>query len=381
MTKFLAMIFWGKDRPPSAREYPWVLTKALLAGAILGAVFSLGISLLFERPLSTFLREWPLRLLFSAYTGGAFSLSFFVCCGLPWPYLRPIFKDYPPQLKSLITVAVGAASAMLAFTIAVGIVSLVPNVHIVGFDHFGALLLIEAIIGAILASVIGAFKTLQRNFHSAEAQLHERKMRESALSEAASRAQACALQAQINPHFFFNTLNTLSALIPINQEAAQDIVGRLADMFRYTLACSRSELVTLTQELAFVENYLKLEQARFSNRLQLTFPKGQFDDIHLPGLSLQPLVENAIRHGIAKRIDGGNVEIAVHRNGTQCAVEVVNPVDQAAGPREFFYDGHALANVRDRLELYAGQAASVQVRENDPGHIHVSLILPLEGRA
>ncbi len=377
----MAKFFWSEDRPPRLREYPWLLAKAILAGAVFGIVFSLGGSLLFERPISKLMQELPLRLLYSAYVGAAFNLSFYFFGGLPWPYVRPIIKDYPPGLKRVIVAAVGALSAMLAFTISAGLVSLIPSIHLMGMEHFGSILLIEAIVGAILALIIGAFKTLQRNFRSAEAQLHERKIRESALSEAASRAQACALQAQINPHFFFNTLNTLSALIPINQAAAQDIVGRLADMFRYTLACSCSELVTLTQELAFVENYLKLEQARFSSRLQLTFPAGQFDDIHLPGLSLQPLVENAIRHGIAKRIEGGNVEIAVHRNGTQCAIEVVNPIETTSETREFFREGHALANVRDRLALYAGQAASVQVQQNHPGHIHVSLILPLEKRA
>lgn len=231
----------------------------------------------------------------------------------------------------------------------------------------------------MLALLIGSFKAMQRQIRGAEAALHEKEMHQRALSETAARAQSFALQAQINPHFFFNTLNTLSVLVPINPDAAQEIIGRLAEMFRYTLACSRAEEVTLSQELAFVENYLQLERVRFSDRLRITLPKGDFSDIHLPGLSLQLLVENAIRHGISKRIEGGEVQVSVHRNGKQCSVDVSNQAEGAL-PEEFFRAGHALANVRDRLALYAGNGAAVHVGTGEPGQVCVSLVVPLEHR-
>ena len=346
-----------------------MLARPFVIGGLVGLVASVAINVLFHR--DTF-QQWPKLFLYSFYTGGVFSLSFAVCCALPWLYLRPLLLDYPARTKNILTAVIGSLGAMLALSIGTELTSLIPDLKLWGREYFGFSLAIEAVVGAALALLIGSFKGMKRQIRSAEATLHEKELREHALSEAAAKAQALALQAQINPHFFFNTLNTLSALIPIDPAAAQEMIGRLADMFRYTLACSRDGQVTLTQELAFVENYLNLEKARFSDRLRITLPEGQFNDIRVPGLSLQPLVENAIKHGIAKRIEGGEVNVSVHRNGTHCSVEVLNPAEPSAKAADFFRDGHALAIVRERLALHAG---SIKVGTDEPGHIRVSLLL------
>ena len=370
----MAALFWGEDRPPTLKEYPKVLFRAALGGALVGPILSFALTALFAHPLAPIFAQWPKILLYSAYAGSVFTLSFFVCCGLPWTYLRPILADYPAKWKRVLTPIIGALGAMLAYSIATGLISFMSDFHMWGRDRFGRMLAIEALIGALLALIIGTYKSMQKQIRSTEAILHEKELRERSLSETAARAQARALQAQINPHFFFNTLNTLSALIPINPGAAQEMIGRLADMFRYTLACSRDGQVTLTQELAFIENYLELEKARFSDRLRITMPEGQFNDIQVPGLSLQPLVENAIKHGISKRIEGGEVNVSVHRNGKQCSVEVVNPAEPTAAAAEFFREGHALSIVRERLALHSG---SVKVGTDEPGRVRVSLLVPI----
>ena len=367
----MAALFWGEDRPPIAREYPLLILRSFVIGAVVGDAISCFINLIFNREA---FHEWPALLLYSAYVPGVFSTCFFVFCGLPWTYLRPILADYPVKAKKLLTPLIGALGAMLAFSIATGLTSFLPGFHFWGSQHFVQMLLVEAIVGAILALIIGTYKSMQRQIRAAELTLHEKELRERVLSETAAQAQSRALQAQINPHFFFNTLNTLSALIPINPGAAQEMIGRLADMFRYTLACSRDGQVTLTQELAFIENYLELEKARFSDRLRITLPEGQFNDIQVPGLSLQPLVENAIKHGISKRIEGGEVNVSVHRNGKQCSVEVVNPAEPTAAAAEFFREGHALSIVRERLALHSG---SVKVGTDEPGRVRVSLLVPI----
>jgi LytS/YehU family sensor histidine kinase len=268
---------------------------------------------------------------------------------------------------------VGAATAI---TTAVALTSRLPGVHNEWASDMRPVIWGEAITGAVIALVIGAFKRLQFAVIKAEAKAHEKEMRESQLAEAAAKAQSAALQSQINPHFFFNTLNTLSSLIPAEAVDAQEIVGRLADMFRYTLACSRAESVTLEQELEFTENYLRLEQARFRERLRLTLPKGDFADIRLPGLSLQPLVENAIKYGVAKRLAGGAVEVAVRRNGASCSIDVFSPVDGKIDSGRFFREGHALENVRDRLKLFAGENARVDISEEAADRVRVSLVVP-----
>jgi LytS/YehU family sensor histidine kinase len=312
--------------------------------------------------------------------GLVYAISFYLTCALPWIYLGPLIQNYPPAIKNTITAAVGALGASLAITIAIAVTNLIPGVHNEWASHMGQVILGEAIAGAVIASIIGAFRSLQYAVVAAEAKAHEREMREAQMAEAAAKAQSAALQSQINPHFFFNTLNTLAAVIPPEATCAQEIVGRLADMFRYTLACSRARAVTLNQELEFTENYLRLEQARFRERLKVTLPPADFGDILLPGLSLQPLVENAIKYGVAQRVEGGSVEVAVHRNGASCRVDVLSPNDGPVEPALFFRTGHALENVRQRLKLFAGEAAGVDVEEGaieeDARTVRVSLVLP-----
>jgi sensor histidine kinase YesM len=366
--------FWNHERPPALKEYPGLVLRVALFGLLTGPVWSAFFNLLFARPLAEAFLPFGKFLWASSIAGGAYAVSFYCSCRLPWLYLAPVMKLYPAGVKRVMVAVVGALGAMVGITMVSGMLSLLPGVQVAWSGHFGTILITEAIIGAVLALVIGTIRSLHIQVRVAEAKIHEKELRESALAEAAAKAQATALQAQINPHFFFNTLNTLSALIPMDQEAALEVVGRLADMFRYTLACSKEQKVTLAQELEFVGNYLQLEQARFSRRLSVTMPAGEFHDILLPGLSLQPLVENAIRHGIARRIEGGAVEISVHRNGKSCSVDVFSPRSETP---VFFREGHALANVRDRLQLHAGAAANVDIGQDAGGRLRVSLVLPI----
>lgn len=315
-----------------------------------------------------------MTVLMASITGMIYALSFYTTCAMPWIYLGPIIVDYPPVIKNTITAAVGAVGAALAISISVTLSNQLPGVHNQWADQMGNVLLGEAMAGGIIALIIGAFRRLQRAVVLAEAKAHAQEMREVQLAESAAKAQAAALQSQINPHFFFNTLNTLAALIPADATCAQEIVGRLADMFRYTLACSRAESVTLNQELEFTENYLRLEQARFRERLRVTLPPQEFGDILLPGLSLQPLVENAIKYGVAQRVEGGSVEVAIHRSGTGCRVDVLSAGDGPVQQERFFRAGHALENVRERLRLFGGPNAGVAVCD-DGSQVRVSLVL------
>jgi sensor histidine kinase YesM len=341
--------------------------RAAVIGALLGPVF-----LLLGDPSHLYALTFSI-IGIAMISGAIFALSFYIACGVPWIFLGPMIQEYPSIIKSTITAAVGAVGASVAITVAVELTNQLPGFHNEWADHMGYVILGEAMAGGIIALIIGAFKRLQRAVVLAEAKAHAQEMRQAQLAEAAAKAQASALQSQINPHFFFNTLNTLSSLIPAEATCAQEIVGRLADMFRYTLACSRAASVTLDQELEFTENYLRLEQARFRDRLRVTMPKQEFGDILLPGLSLQPLVENAIKYGVAQRVEGGSVEVAVHRNGAGCRIDVLSSVDGVIQKDRFFRPGHALENVRDRLKLFAGPMADVDVSE-DASRVRVSLV-------
>ena len=141
------------------------------------------------------------------------------------------------------------------------------------------------------------------------------------------------------------------------------MIGRLADLFRYTLGCSHADAVTLGEEVQFVRDYLSIERARFRKRLQIELPEGQLPNVRIPGLVLQPLVENAIKHGIATLIDGGSVRVRVQPSSAGFRVSVRNTADEQALPElaAMFRPGHALEIVRARLRLFTGEAEPLQV--------------------
>jgi LytS/YehU family sensor histidine kinase len=302
--------------------------------------------------------------------------------------LLPIFLnrrlcDYPPAIARTLRIAEGGLIGALGYSLAVFGSLYLLSVRLYGADSLGAMLLIEGLIGALITVVVTAFAKLKKDLEASQRVLHDKELHQRALSETSARAQAFALQAQINPHFFFNTLNTISALISVNPDAAQSLIGSLADLFRYTLACSPSDPMTLSQELMFVENYLDVERARFQERLKLDLPRPEgADDIRLPGLTLQPLIENAVRYGIARRVEGGWVKVAVKRNGDYCRISVRNQFDPSEGepdlrPEKLFREGHALSNVRQRLGLMYGDRASVEIARAESDWVEATLTIPI----
>jgi LytS/YehU family sensor histidine kinase len=258
-------------------------------------------------------------------------------------------------------------AASLACAASLGIISQLPiGIHVV-IPFFWRIVAVDGIIGAALALIIGAFTRLKLQVEETQATLRERELAVRELAVAASQAQSRALQSQINPHFFFNTLNTISALIEDDPAAARQMIGRLSDLFRYTLGCTHADAVTLTEEVQFVRDYLSIEHARFRKRLRVELPEGILPNVRIPGLVLQPLVENAIKHGIAPLIEGGTVHVGVQPSPAGVRVSVRNTADESALPElaAMFRPGHALENVRSRLRLFSGEAEPLRVDRGD----------------
>jgi two-component system sensor histidine kinase AlgZ len=197
-----------------------------------------------------------------------------------------------------------------------------------------------------------------------------------AQAQAAARdAELRALRLQVNPHFLFNSLNAVSALVSAqaNREANR-MLGCLADFLRATLAHDGRHEHTLAEELALTEAYLEIEKARLGERLRLTMKAGpDLLDSAVPYLMLQPLVENAVRHGIAPLSTPGRLDIRVERIGERLLVEVHNDGCRPAQAG----DGIGLANVAGRLRHLYGDAQRVDAGWRDDGRFHVSLTLPL----
>lgn len=190
-------------------------------------------------------------------------------------------------------------------------------------------------------------------------------------------AELRALRAQVDPHFLFNSLNSVAGLIGPDPDQARQMCQRLADFLRDSLSVGHVPRIPLGREVALVRQYLDVEQVRFGRRLTVTTDVADdASDVPVPPLILQPLVENAVRHGIATLIDGGAIRIEARRAGAQAMIVVSNPRDPDQTTRG---TGFGLDIVRRRLDAgFSGRAAMV-VDAGDASY-RVSVTLPVEGR-
>jgi two-component system sensor histidine kinase AlgZ len=189
-------------------------------------------------------------------------------------------------------------------------------------------------------------------------------------------AELKALKAQINPHFLFNSLNSISALTSIDPVRARDMCVLLGDFLRLTLGLGEKTSVRFSEELDLLQKYVAIEKVRFGNRLRiLETIQEDSKACLLPPLLLQPLVENAVKHGIASLPEGGEIRVVVERQNGRLAIVVENSWDPETPPRRS--GGRGLKNVQQRLEARYGKDASLRV--NTEGELfQVSLSLPAE---
>jgi len=208
----------------------------------------------------------------------------------------------------------------------------------------------------------------------------EREQAAEKLARGLTEARLQALKMQLQPHFLFNTLNAISALIPAEAKPARRMVARLGDLLRATLEHEETQEVTLREELAFLEPYLEIEQARLEDRLTVVLNIApETLDARVPHLILQPLVENAIRHGIAARIEPGRVEISASRGAAdrflQLEVRDDGPgVDRSSDVKA--RRGVGLTNIRSRLEQLYGVEHRFKLENQIAGGVLVQITLP-----
>jgi two-component system, LytTR family, sensor kinase len=198
------------------------------------------------------------------------------------------------------------------------------------------------------------------------------------LNEQLSVAQLNGLQRQIEPHFIFNTLNSISGLVREHKnDAAVSMIVALSDFLRRVASSSNDAQVRLAQEVEFLEKYLQIQEVRFAGRLKLELQiPDELREARIPSLILQPLVENAIKHGIAKRAHGGEVRVAAARSDGMLRLSVYNDGPLLDRDERALKDGIGLANLRTRLQLLYGSAFELRLENYGITGVQVSVALP-----
>jgi two-component system LytT family sensor kinase len=286
---------------------------------------------------------------------------------------RRLIKMRPMWTLTLSLMAVilasGAFSVIETWSVAT---FLKPHLKPAGVEYLGAILLDFALLTAWAALYYGI-----NYFLLLEKQIDQREKLESQ----ASSAQLAMLRYQLNPHFLFNTLNSISTLVLLKQtERANAMLARLSSFLRYTLVNEPTAKVTLAQEVETLKLYLEIEKMRFEDRLRPHFRiESETIGARLPSLLLQPLIENAIKYAVTPCENGADIWLTAKREGHAVRIEVADNgngdgVDLAASPST----GVGLANIRDRLSQAYGGTNRFETRKNDRGGFSVIIEIPYE---
>jgi two-component system sensor histidine kinase AlgZ len=245
-------------------------------------------------------------------------------------------------------------------------------------EHFWRQYL-QTLRGVLLLSMMCAFgafayASLRDRLRRAEEQLHEKEVAEERAQKLVAEARLRSLESRLHPHFLFNTLNSISALIAVDPARAEQIVGRLAALLRSSLETTTRSLIPLEQELAMVEDYVDIERARFGDKLRgrVDLPE-ELRDAQVPPLSVQSLVENAVKHGITPLRGGGEVCVSASADRDRLRIEVS---DTGLGfDLTAIGAGHGLDSLVGRLDALFSSRAHLNVLRRD-GRCVVVMVLP-----
>jgi sensor histidine kinase YesM len=247
-----------------------------------------------------------------------------------------------------------------------------PNFRPVGMALLSPILLDFALLAAWTSLYYGI-----NYFLLLEEQIDQRERLESQ----ASTAQLAMLRYQLNPHFLFNTLNSISTLVLLKQtERANAMLARLSSFLRYTLANEPTAKVTLAQEVETLKLYLEIEKMRFEDRLRPHFKiESETIGARLPSLLLQPLIENAIKYAVTPAENGADIWLTATHEGQAVRIEVADNGDGTGGEMTASPStGVGLANIRDRLSQAYGATHRFETRKNDRGGFSVIIEIPYE---
>jgi len=311
-------------------------------------------------------------------------------CYFPWALATPIAlrlgRRYPPvRLRPLSTWVIHlAACALIGLVVSAWNAwleaMLNPWAKPSGPDPFGPVWFYKFYNGLLSSLFLYAMIIAVSYVLDSRERLARQQTETARLNEQLSKAQLDALRRQIEPHFLFNTLHAIAGLVREKRnDAAVSMIAGLSDFLRRALEDSDKQQVPLGAEMEFLQKYLDIQKVRFAERLQLSVdvPKELFA-AQVPSLILQPMVENAIKHGIAKRAQGGLIRIAAVRTNGVLTLSVYNDGPRLPADWDEIRSGIGISNARTRLQSLYGDACKLSLRNQDPGGVEASVSVPFQ---
>jgi two-component system LytT family sensor kinase len=306
---------------------------------------------------------------------------------LPWALVTPLVlrldRRYPPRRVSTLGVhlAVCAAIGLVYAAWSASLEELLnPWALQSGPGRFVPLWFAKFYNGLLSFVILYAAILLVSYMLDSREQLALQQTETARLNEQLSKAQLSALRRQIEPHFLFNTLNAIAGLVREKKnDAAVSMIAGLSDFLRRVVEDSDRQQVLLAEELEFAQKYLDIQKVRFAERLEFSVdvPR-ELLPAQVPSLILQPMVENAVKHGIAKRVQGGAIRIAAFRSNGRLTLRVYNDGPSLPADWEKTHSGIGIANVRTRLQGLYGNAFELSLRNQSPGGVEVSVSVPFK---
>jgi two-component sensor histidine kinase len=309
-------------------------------------------------------------------------------CWLPWALATPLVlrlgRRFPPvQWRSLSTWSTHlAACAAIGFAYAAWSALfealLDPWAKSPNLEPFLQLWLGKFYSGILSFLILYSLILAVGYMLDSHQRLARQQMETARLNEQLSKAQLDALRRQIEPHFLFNTLNAIAGLVRERRnDAAVTMIAELSDLLRRVLEDSNRQQAPLGEEMEFLQKYLDIQKVRFAERLQLSvdIPK-ELLPAQVPSLILQPMVENAVKHGIAKRVQGGAIRISACRSNGMLTLSVYNDGPALPADWEKTHSGIGIANVRTRLRSLYGESFELSLRNQSPGGVEASVSVP-----
>jgi len=263
-----------------------------------------------------------------------------------------------------------ATAGSLASGVIIQVIGLVPRGEY--WNEFWSSYSFSVVITMVIGLSISSYETMRYKLQETTIELRTRQVEQERAYKLLAEARLSSLESRIHPHFLFNTLNSIAALIPSNPERAEDTVGKLASLLRFSLNAHHSGLVPLSQELKIVRDYLEIEKTRFAERLRYAIEAPEeLSGTSVPPLAVQSLVENAVKHVVANRPQGASIEVRVRR--ADAGIEIAVLDDGPGFSLAAITPEHGLGNLMARLELLFGSAGRLDVaREAEKTIVRIS---------